>query len=83
MAIFHTTEWCCVTCGIPLCGIDRFKIPDNQIPFDSSEMENEDCGKPRIYLLFKWKIVLHQMQAGNQISCWYILWVLQVKRFTH
>ena len=27
--MYHTTQWCCVTCGIPLCGIDRSENPDN------------------------------------------------------
>ena len=29
LTMYHTTQWCCVTCEIPLCGIDRSEIPHN------------------------------------------------------
>ena len=29
--MYHTTQWSCVTCGIPLCGIDRSENPDNSM----------------------------------------------------
>ena len=29
ITMYHTTQWSCVTCGIPLCGIDRSENPDN------------------------------------------------------